>query len=49
MIGRETHKDAHMSVRERLDFAIVVWVFAVLLAACVLDSICENEGAGTDD
>ncbi|KZV63363.1 MFS general substrate transporter [Peniophora sp. CONT] len=43
MIGKETHKDAHMTVRERLDFAIVVWVFAVLLAAINTFSVLSSD------
>ncbi|VDC06415.1 unnamed protein product [Peniophora sp. CBMAI 1063] len=33
LAGKEVHHDSHMLIRERLDFAIVVWMFATFSAA----------------
>ncbi|KZV63361.1 MFS general substrate transporter [Peniophora sp. CONT] len=43
MVGRETHPDAYMTPRERLDFGILLWVFAVMFSAINTFSVLSSD------
>lgn len=38
MLGMEVQSAAHMTIRERLDFAIIILIFAILVAALAFSS-----------
>ncbi|VDC06418.1 unnamed protein product [Peniophora sp. CBMAI 1063] len=46
VFGRDTQESARMSVRERLDFAILVWVFASMFAAINVFGVLSSAWLG---